>query len=98
MVEISCPRTLGHLKEFWSAKELVYDRRNAEAKCFFEDFQHDPEKHAKILSEHALHRKIKWILNTDAPYNAPVGLLEPKLEPAGEDMMPLGFMYRFRNM
>ena len=73
----------------------VYELRNADTKCFFAEFQRDPEKHTKILADHALHREIKRILDTDRPYNAPAGLLEPKPEPVDEEpLSPHDFMYR----
>ena len=73
----------------------VYDLRNADAKRFFAESQCDPEKHAKILADHALHREIKWILDTDRPYSAPAGLREPKPEPVNEEPLPPHeFMYR----
>ena len=63
-------------------------------KCFFAEFQRDPEKYAKILSERWLRREIKHILDTDRPYSAPMGLLEPKPEPVEEVMEWHEFMYR----
>ena len=73
----------------------VYDLQNADTKCFFAEFQRDPEKHTKILADRALRRKIKRILDTDRPYSAPAGLHEPKLEPVDEEpMSPHEFMYR----
>ena len=63
-------------------------------KCFFAEFQRDPEKHGKILSERRLCREIKRLLDTDRPYSAPMGLLEPKPEPVEEVMEPHEFMYR----
>ena len=58
-------------------------------------FQHDPEKHAKILADRALCREIKWILDTDRPYSAPAGLLEPKPDLVDEEpLSPHEFMYR----
>ena len=73
----------------------VYEVRNADTKCFFIEFQHDLEKHAKILADRALCREIKWILDPDRPYSAPAGLLEPKLEPVDEEpLLPHEFMYR----
>jgi len=62
---------------------------------FFAKFQHDPEKHVKILADRALRREIKQILDTDRPYNAPTGLREPKPEPVDEEpLSPHEFMYR----
>ena len=58
------------------------------------EFQRDPEKHAKILSERRLRREIKRLLDTDKPYNAPMGLLEPKPEPVEDKVAPHEFMYR----
>ena len=55
-------------------------------KCSFAEFQRDPEKHAKILSERRLRREIKRLLDTDKPYSAPMGLLEPKPELVEEVM------------
>ena len=73
----------------------VYELRNADTKCFFAEFQRDPEKHAKILADHVLRREIKRILDTDRPYSAPAGLLEPKSEPVDEEpLSPHDFMYR----
>ena len=63
-------------------------------KRFFAEFQCDPEEHAKILSERWLHREIKCLLDTDKPYSAPMGLLEPKPEPVDEVVEPHEFMYR----
>jgi len=61
---------------------------------FFAEFQRDPEKHAKILSERRLRHEIKRLLDTDRPYSAAMGLLEPKPEPVEEVMEPHEFMYR----
>jgi len=65
---------------------------------FFAEFQPDPEKHAKILAEHTLRREIKRLLDTNMPYSAPMGLLEPKPEPVDEEPMPHEFMYRCRGV
>ena len=73
----------------------VYELRNADTKHFFAEFQRDPEKHAKILADRALRREIKRILDTDRPYSALAGLLEPKPEPLDEEpLSPHEFMYR----
>ena len=73
----------------------IYELRNADTKHFFAEFQHDPKKHAKILADHALCREIKRIVDTDRPYSAPAGLLEPKPEPVDEEpLSPHDFMYR----
>ena len=73
----------------------VYVLRNADTKHFFAKFQNDPEKHAKILADHALCHEIKQILVTDRPYSAPAGLHELKPEPADEEpLSPHEFMYR----
>ena len=61
-------------EEFWADRERVYDLRNADMKHFFAEFQCDPKKHAKILADRALHREIKWILDTDRLYSAPASL------------------------
>ena len=58
------------------------------------EFQRDPEKHAKILSGRRLRREIIRLLDTDKPYNAPMGLLEPKPEPVEDMFAPHEFMYR----
>ena len=50
------------------------------------EFQRDSEKQAKILSERRLRREIKRLLDTDKPYSAPMGLLEPKPELVEEVM------------
>ena len=72
----------------------VYELWNTDTKRFFVEFQRDPEKHAKILADRALCREIKRILDTDRPYSAPVGLLEPKPEPVDEEPLLLHeFMY-----
>jgi len=82
-------------EDFWSDRKRVYERRNADTKHFFAEFQRDPEKHAKILADRALRREIKRILDTDRPYSAPAGLLEPKPEPLDEEpLSPHEFMYR----
>ena len=85
-------------EEFWFERGRIYKLQNASTKRFFAEFQHDPEKHAKILADRALHREIKQILNTDTPYSAPVGLLEPKSEPVDEEPSPPEFMYRLRSI
>ena len=79
---------------FWSDRERIYEYRNTDTKRFFAEFQCDPEKHAKILFERRLHREIKRLLDTDKPYNAPMGLLEPKPEPVEDMIAPHEFMYR----
>jgi len=80
-------------EEFWADRERVYDLQNTDTKHFFDEFQRDPEKHAKILADRALHREIKWILDTDRPYSAPAGLREPKPEPVDEEpLSPHEFM------
>ena len=72
----------------------VYELRNADTKHFFAEFQRDPAKHAKILTDHVLHREIKWILDTDRLYSAPAGLREPKPWPVDEEpLSPHEFMY-----
>ena len=82
-------------EDFWAYKMRVYDLRNADAKRFLAEFQRDPEKHAKILADHALCHEIKWILDTDMPYSAPTGLRELKPEPVDEEpLSPHEFMYR----
>jgi hypothetical protein len=63
-------------------------------KRLFAEFQRDPEEHAKILSKRQLRREIKRLLDTDKPYNAPMGLLEPKPEPVEDMIAPHEFMYR----
>ena len=86
-------------EEFWADRMRVYDLRNADRKRFFAEFQRDPEKHAKILADRALRREIKWILDTDRPYSAPVGLHEPKPEPVDEEPLPPHeFMYRHKGI
>ena len=62
-------------------------------KRLFAEFQHDPEEHAKILSERQLRREIKRLLDTDKPYNASMGHLEPKPEPVEDMIAPHEFMY-----
>ena len=82
-------------EDFWSDRKRVYERRNADTKRFFAEFQCDPEKHMKILADCMLRREIKRILDTDRPYSAPAGLLEPKPEPVDEEPLSLyEFMYR----
>ena len=82
-------------EEFWAGRVRVYELRNADTKRFFAEFQCDPVKHAKILADSALHRKIRWILDTDRPYSAPAGLRELKPEPVDEEpLSPHEFMYR----
>ena len=79
--------------EFWADRVRVYKLRTTNTKHFFAEFQRDPAKHAKILADHALHCKIKRILDTDKPYSAPAGLREP--EPVDEEpLSPHEFMYR----
>ena len=80
-------------EDFWSEQKHIYEYRNTDTECFFAEFQRDPEKHAKILSERRLRREIKRLLDTDRPYNAPMGLLELKPEPVEEVMEPHEFMY-----
>ena len=46
-------------EDFWSDRKRVYERRNADTKCVFAEFQRDPEKHAKVLTDHVLRREIK---------------------------------------
>ena len=57
------------------------------------EFQHNSEEHAKVLSERWLRREIKRLLDTDRPYKAPMGLLEPKPEPVEDMIAPHEFMY-----
>ena len=65
---------------------------------FFAEFQRDPKKHAKILTDCALHREIKGVLDTDRPYSAPAGVLEPNLEPVDEELSPHVVMYSRRGV
>ena len=58
------------------------------------EFQHNSEEHAKVLSERWLRREIKRLLDTDRPYKAPMGLLEPKPEHVEDMVAPHEFMYR----
>jgi len=81
-------------EDFWSEQKHIYEYRNTDTECFFAEFQRDPEKHAKILSERRLRREIKRLLDTDRPYKAPMGLLEPKPEPIEDMVAPHEFMYR----
>jgi hypothetical protein len=85
-------------EDFWSNKKCIYERRNADTKRFFAEFQRDPEKYAKILAERTLRREIRRILNTDKPYSSPMGLLEPKPEPVDEEPTPPEFMYRCKGV
>ena len=86
-------------EEFWAGRVRVYELRNADTKRFFAEFQRDPVKHAKILADRALRHEIKWILDTDRPYSAPVGLSEPKPEPVDEQpLSPHEFMYRRKDI
>ena len=80
--------------DFWSDRERVYEYRNTDTKRFFVEFQRDPKKHAKIMSELRLCHEIKHLLDTDKPYNAPMGLLEPKPEPVEDMIAPHEFMSR----
>ena len=80
--------------DFWSDRERVYEYRNTDTKRFFAEFQRDPEKHAKILFERRLRHEIKCLLDTDKPYNAPMGHLEPKPEPVEDMIAPHEFMSR----
>ena len=79
---------------FWSDRECAYDYQNADTKRFFAEFQRNSEEHAKVLSERRLRREIKRLLDTDRPYKAPMGLLEPKPEPVEDMVAPHEFMYR----
>ena len=79
--------------EFWSDREHVYDYRNTDTKRLFAEFQRNSEEHARVMSERRLRREIKCLLDTDRPYSAPMGLLEPKPEPVEEVMEPHEFMY-----
>ena len=97
-VKVHAHRPWLSFEDFWSNKERIYDYRNADTNYFFAEFQRDLEKHAKILADRALRREIKQILNTDTPYSAPVGLLEPKSEPVDEEPSPPEFMYRLRSV
>ena len=81
-------------EDFWSDRKRIYEYRNTNTKRFFAEFQHDPEKHSEILTERRLRRKIKRLLDTDRPYSAPMGLLEPKPEPVDEVPTHHEFMYR----
>ena len=67
-------------------------------KRLFAEFQRDPEKHAKILSECRLCPEIKCLLHTDKPYNAPMGLLEPKPEPVEDMNAPHEIMYHHKGI
>ena len=80
--------------EFWSGQKRVYDYRNADTKRFFAEFQRNSEEHTKVPSERRLCRKIKRLLDTNRPYKAPMGLLEPKPEPVEDMVAPHEFMYR----
>ena len=81
--------------KFWADRVRIYELWNVDTKRFFAEFQRDPEKHAKILADRVLRREIKRILDTDRPYSAPAGLLEPKPEPVDEQpLLPHEFMYR----
>ena len=96
--EVPCPSPWLSFDEFWSDRERVYDYRNADTKCFFTEFQRNSEEHAKFLSERHLRREIKRLLDTDRPYKAPTGLLEPKPEPVGDMVAPHEFMYRHQGI
>jgi len=84
-----------HLKNFGQIGSAFTIFGTLIRSIFFAEFQRDPEKHAKILADHALRREIKRILDTDRPYSAPAGLREPKPEPVNEEPLPPHeFMYR----
>ena len=84
-------------EEFWAGRVRIYELRNADTKRFFAEFQRDPVKHAKILADRALRREIRWILDTDRPYSAPVSLCEPKAVDE-EPLLPHEFMYRCKGI
>ena len=46
-------------EDFWSDKKRFYEGQNVDTKCFFAEFQRDPEKHAKVLADRVLRREIK---------------------------------------
>ena len=84
-----------HLKTFGPIENEFTSVGMPIRSIFFAEFQCDPEKHAKILADRALRREIKRILDTDRPYSAPSGLLEPKPKPLDEEpLSPHEFMYR----
>jgi hypothetical protein len=85
-------------EEFWFERGRIYKLQNASTKRFFAEFQHDPEKHAKILADRALRRELKRVLDTDRPYRAPAGLLERKPEPVHDEPSPHEFMYHHRGV
>ena len=62
-------------------------------KRFFAEFQRNPKKHVEFLAELQLCLEIKWLLDTDRPYSAPMGHLETKPEPVEEVLTPHEFMY-----
>lgn len=77
----------------------LYKKHNAEVKAFFAEFESIPERHAKILADRSLRRKIRRVRNRSTmSYTLPVGLKEPKPEPVkyfGTDPgFASGFMYR----
>ena len=80
--------------EFWLIKEHAYKHRNAQSKCFFDNFTRDADKHREILRDHFIRRKVKRMLNNDVPYSPPAGLLEPKAEPVEEFHGDYCFMYK----
>ena len=80
--------------EFWSKKEPVYNRGNAQSKLFFDNFMRDEEKHREVLRDHFIHREVRRMLNNNVPYSPPAGLLEPKVEPVEEFHGDYCFMYK----
>ena len=80
--------------EFWLMKEHAYNRRNAQSRCFFDNFTRDADKHREILRDHTIHHKVKCMLNNDVPYSPPAGLLELKAEPMEEFHGDYCFMYK----
>jgi len=88
------PVALGfHLMSF-GLTENAYMTIGTPIQNVFSEFQRNSEEHAKVLSERRLRREIKRLLDTDRPYKAPMGLLEPKPEPVEDMVAPHEFMYR----
>ena len=89
-------RPWASFEQFLASREAICDERNLNTIHFFEEFQSDPERHARILADRALCRETRCILNTDGPYSSAQGLHESKPEPVDEGLITSDFMYHFR--
>jgi len=94
-VKFHALRPWASFEQFLASREVICDECNVNTIHFFEEFQSDLERHARILADCALRRETRRILNADGPYSSAQGLRESKPKPVDEGLITSDFMYHF---